>query len=213
LQSGAALLGGETAEMPGMYHAGDYDLAGFAVGIVEKDQIIDGLSVVPGDQIIGIGSSGAHSNGYSLIRKVAQKHDMNAPFGELTLGQTLMLPTRIYVKSILSVLKLKTPVKAMAHITGGGITENVPRSLPNDVAARIDRNLWQSPPVFAWLQEHGGISDAEMLRTFNCGIGFTLVVDRNNVETVLETLKAAGESACVIGSIEASDGEAVVSYT
>jgi len=212
VQSGAALLGGETAEMPGMYHTGDYDLAGFAVGIVEKDQIIDGTGVVAGDCIIGMASSGPHSNGYSLIRKVAEKHDINAAFGDLTLGQTLMLPTRIYVKSILSVLKLKIPVKAMAHITGGGITENVPRSLPSNVSAQIDRNLWQAPPVFAWLQEQGGIDESEMLRTFNCGIGFTLVVDKSDVNTVLETLRAAGENAFVIGSIESSEGDAVVSY-
>ncbi len=213
VQSGAALLGGETAEMPGMYHTGDYDLAGFAVGIVEKDQIIDGSSVVSGDCIIGIASSGPHSNGYSLIRKVAEKHDINAPFGEQTLGQALMLPTRIYVKSILSIIKSNTPIKAMAHITGGGITENLPRSLPDNVTARIDTNLWQPPQLFAWLQEQGGIDDAEMLRTFNCGIGFSLVVDKNDVDTVLNTLKTAGENACVIGSIEPSDGEAVVRYT
>jgi len=212
VQSGAALLGGETAEMPGMYHAGDYDLAGFAVGIVEKDQIIDGTSVAPGDRIIGIASSGPHSNGYSLIRKVIEQHDINAPFNELSLGQTLMLPTRIYVKSILSVLKLKTPVKAMAHITGGGISENVPRSLPNNVTARIDLNQWQAPPIFDWLQQQGGIDEAEMLRTFNCGIGFTLVVNENGVDEVLEALKTAGEQASVIGLIEASEGEPVVSY-
>jgi len=213
VQSGAALLGGETAEMPGMYHAGDYDLAGFAVGIVEKDQIIDGTSVVSGDRIIGIASSGPHSNGYSLIRKVAEKHDINAPFGDLTLGQTLMLPTRIYVKSIQSLLKLQIPVKAMAHITGGGITENVPRSLPDNLTANVDLNLWQPAPVFAWLQEQGGIEQTEMLRTFNCGIGFTLVVDANDVGTVLDTLKSAGEDADVIGTIESSTGAATVSYT
>ncbi len=213
VQSGAALLGGETAEMPGMYHAGDYDLAGFAVGIVEKDQIIDGTGVIPGDRIIGIASSGPHSNGYSLIRKVAEKHDINARFGELTLGQTLMLPTRIYVKSILSLLASEVPVKAMAHITGGGLTDNVPRSLPGNVVAEIDRNSWQPPPIFAWLQEQGGIDQAEMLRTFNCGIGFTLVVDQSDVDAVLETLKTAGESACVIGSIASANGDAVVRYT
>ena len=213
VQSGAALLGGETAEMPGMYHTGDYDLAGFAVGIVEKDQIIDGTNVVSGDQIIGIASSGPHSNGYSLIRKVIEKNDINTSFGELTLGQTLMLPTRIYVKSILSVLKLNVPIKAMAHITGGGITENVPRSLPSGVTAQIDRRLWQPPPVFAWLQEQGGIEEAEMLRTFNCGVGFTLIVDANDVDSVLNTLNMAGENASVIGSIASSEGDALVSYT
>jgi len=213
VQSGAALLGGETAEMPGMYHSGDYDLAGFAVGVVEKDQIIDGTTVVSGDRIVGIASSGPHSNGYSLIRKVVEKHDINAQFGDLTLGQTLMLPTRIYVKSILSVLKLQIPVKAMAHITGGGLTENVPRSLPDNVTARIDLNLWTAPPVFAWLQEQGGIEEAEMLRTFNCGIGYTLVIAEKDVDKVLDTLNSAGEDAAVIGTIEASKGQAKVSYT
>ncbi len=212
VQSGAALLGGETAEMPGMYHSGDYDLAGFAVGIVEKNQIIDGTTVQSGDQIIGIASSGPHSNGYSLIRKVAEEHDINAPFGDLTLGQTLMLPTRIYVKSVLALLQTNVSIKAMAHITGGGISENIPRSLPNDVTAQITLENWQTPPIFDWLQEQGNIEQAEMLRTFNYGIGFTLVVSENDVEQSLDTLRANGESACVIGSIESGDGLAVVSY-
>ncbi len=212
VQSGAALLGGETAEMPGMYHSGDYDLAGFAVGIVEKNQIIDGTTVQSGDQIIGIASSGPHSNGYSLIRKVAEEHDINAPFGDLTLGQTLMLPTRIYVKSVLALLQTNVSIKAMAHITGGGISENIPRSLPKDVTAQITLENWQTPPIFDWLQEQGNIEQAEMLRTFNYGIGFTLVVSENDVEQSLDTLRANGESACVIGSIESGDGLAVVSY-
>lgn len=208
VQSGAALLGGETAEMPGMYHQGDYDLAGFAVGIVEKDHIIDGTSVTPGDAIIGVASSGPHSNGYSLIRKVAEQHDINAPFGDLTLGQTLMLPTRIYVKSVLSLLKAGTPIKAMAHITGGGITENVPRSLPDNTVARINLDSWKAPPVFDWLAEQGGIAADEMLRTFNCGIGFTLVVNASDADTVIKQLSAAGETACLIGNIEAGNIEA-----
>lgn len=212
VQSGAALLGGETAEMPGMYHEKDYDLAGFAVGVVEKDDIIDGQSVAPGDSIIGIASSGPHSNGYSLIRKVAEQHDINAPFATSTLGQTLMLPTRIYVKAILSVLKSKTPIKAMAHITGGGITENVPRSLPENVLANIKLDSWQAPPVFDWLQEHGNIDQAEMLKTFNCGIGFTLVVAPQDAESVIAQLNEAGESASVIGSIETHTGAAKVAF-
>lgn len=212
VQAGAALLGGETAEMPGMYHDADYDLAGFAVGVVEKEQIIDGQSVTPGDSIIGIASSGPHSNGYSLIRKVAEQHDINAPFEALTLGQTLMQPTRIYVKSILDVLQAKLPIKAMAHITGGGITENVPRSLPDNVVANINLDSWQAPPVFAWLQEHGKIEQAEMLRTFNCGIGFSLVVAAENTDAILARLHAAGEFACVIGSIEAGNGPASVTF-
>ncbi len=213
VQSGAALLGGETAEMPGMYHDGDYDLAGFAVGIVEKDQIIDGTSVAPSDSIIGIASSGPHSNGYSLIRKVIEQHDINAPFGDMSLGQTLMLPTRIYVKAILAAIKTGAPIKAMAHITGGGITENIPRSLPNNTVAKIDLGSWQAPPIFDWLQQQGNIEKAEMLRTFNCGIGFTLVVSPSDVDTVINALNAAGEQASVIGSIEAGNGDAVVSYS
>jgi len=212
VQSGAALLGGETAEMPGMYHDKDYDLAGFAVGIVEKDDIIDGQSVAPGDSIIGIASSGPHSNGYSLIRKVAEQHDINAPFGASTLGQTLMLPTRIYVKALMSVLKNNTPIKAMAHITGGGITENIPRSLPANVVAKIQLDSWQAPPVFDWLQEHGNIKNTEMLKTFNCGIGFTVVVASKDADEVIALLNAAGETAHVIGSIEAGTGAAEVAY-
>ena len=212
VQSGAALLGGETAEMPGMYHDKDYDLAGFAVGIVEKDDIIDGQSVAPGDSIIGIASSGPHSNGYSLIRKVAEQHDINAPFGSQTLGQTLMSPTRIYVKAIRSVLKTDTPIKAMAHITGGGITENIPRSLPDNVVAKIMLGSWQAPPIFDWLQEKGNIEQAEMLKTFNCGIGFTVVVAANDTAAVISQLTAAGETAQVIGIIEAGSGTATVAF-
>jgi len=213
VQAGAALLGGETAEMPGMYHESDYDLAGFAVGVAEKDQLIDGTSVAPGDCIIGIASSGPHSNGYSLIRKVAEQHDINAPFEALTLGQTLMQPTRIYVKAIHGVLQAKLPIKAMAHITGGGITENVPRSLPANVVAKIELGSWSEPPVFAWLQDQGNIEQAEMLRTFNCGIGFTMVVAKTDVEAVLAKLHAAGEHASVIGFIDAGTGTASVAFT
>ena len=211
VQSGAALLGGETAEMPGMYHDKDYDLAGFAVGVVEKDDIIDGTTVTAGDTIIGLHSSGPHSNGYSLIRKVIEQHDISTSFGDSTLGETLMQPTRIYVKAVRALMKT-VPVKAMAHITGGGITENIPRSLPNDVAALIDRNSWQAPEIFRWLQEHGGIADSEMLKTFNCGIGFTLVVAQENADTALQMLQASGEQASVIGSIIEASGEPVVTY-
>jgi len=211
VQSGAALLGGETAEMPGMYHDKDYDLAGFAVGVVEKDDIIDGTTVTAGDTIIGLHSSGPHSNGYSLIRKVIEQHDISTSFGDSTLGETLMQPTRIYVKAVRALMKT-VPVKAMAHITGGGITENIPRSVPNDVAALIDRNSWQAPEIFRWLQEHGGIADSEMLKTFNCGIGFTLVVAQENADTALQMLQASGEQASVIGSIIEASGEPVVTY-
>ena len=212
VQSGAALLGGETAEMPGMYHDKDFDLAGFAVGVVEKENIIDGTSVATGDSIIGIASSGPHSNGYSLIRKVAAEHDINTPFDTVTLGETLMRPTRIYVNAILSVLKDNAPIKAMAHITGGGITENVPRSLPQNVVARIDQSSWQTPAVFDWLAQNGQIDPKEMLRTFNCGIGFTLVVDAADADEVIGKLEKAGETACVIGSIEAGTGAAKVVF-
>jgi len=211
VQSGAALLGGETAEMPGMYEGEDYDLAGFAVGVVEKDNIIDGTTVAAGDAIIGIASSGPHSNGYSLIRKVAEQHDINAAFGDSTLGKTLMQPTRIYVKPVLSLLS-KMPVKAMAHITGGGLTENIPRSLPDGVVANIDRSKWQASPVFEWLQTSGNIETTEMLRTFNCGIGFTLVVAAELADKAVSALVDAGESASVIGSIDSGSGPAVVNF-
>ncbi len=211
VQSGAALLGGETAEMPGMYHDNDYDLAGFAVGVVEKADIIDGTTVTAGDAIIGLHSSGPHSNGYSLIRKVIEQHDISASFDNSTLGETLMQPTRIYVKSVRAVMQ-NVSIKAMAHITGGGITENIPRSLPNNVAAQIDRNSWQAPKIFSWLQEQGGIADSEMLKTFNCGIGFTVVVGKDDVDATLQTLAEHGEQASVIGSIVQADGEPVVTY-
>lgn len=211
-QSGMALLGGETAEMPGMYAGDDYDLAGFAVGIVEKENIVDGSGVTAGDAIIGIASSGLHSNGYSLIRKVAEQHDTNEPFGDKTLGQTLMEPTRIYVKSVLSLLS-SVPVKAMAHITGGGLTENIPRSLPSGVSAQINQHSWEAPPIFKWLQEQGNIQTDEMLKTFNCGIGFTLVVDDNDVQRTLSHLESCGEKATVIGQISNSSGDATVVYS
>lgn len=211
VQSGAALLGGETAEMPGMYHGDDYDLAGFAVGVVEKSEIIDGTTVTPGDAIIGLHSSGPHSNGYSLIRKVIEQHDINASFGDSTLGETLMQPTRIYVKSVRAAMQ-NVSIKAMAHITGGGITENIPRSLPDNVAALIDRKSWQAPEIFSWLQEHGGIADSEMLKTFNCGIGFTLVVAQGDADATLQILREHGEQATVIGSIIEANGEPVVTY-
>lgn len=174
LQSGAALLGGETAEMPGLYAEDDYDLAGFAVGVVEKANIIDGSQVAAGNALIGLASSGPHSNGYSLIRKVAQGHDLNASLPGLnadqTLGQALLTPTRIYAKSVAEILR-HHKVNALAHITGGGLTENIPRVLPDNTCARIDLDRWEQPAVFQWLQRSGNIAQAEMLKTFNCGIG------------------------------------------
>lgn len=211
VQSGAALLGGETAEMPGIYAGDDYDLAGFAVGVVEKSRIIDGSAVASGDLIVGITSSGPHSNGYSLIRKLIEGHDLNSPMGESTLGQTLLAPTRIYAKSLATVMARHT-VHAVAHITGGGLTENIPRVLPDNSVAMIDRRRWKMPTVFGWLQTAGSISDAEMLKTFNCGIGMAIVVAASDADAVVSTLLEAGEQACVIGRIDSKPGEPCVQY-
>ncbi|MFK7995754.1 MAG: phosphoribosylformylglycinamidine cyclo-ligase [Granulosicoccus sp.] len=211
LQSGAALLGGETAEMPGMYAENDYDLAGFAVGVVEKSDIIDGSKVVAGNTLIGLASSGPHSNGYSLIRKLLEKQDMSQQLGKTSLGDALLAPTRIYAKSV-STLLATHEVHALAHITGGGLTENLPRVLPENTEAVINRQSWQLPDVFQWLQNTGNISDQEMLKTFNCGIGMVIVVEQSNESEIVKTLQAAGEQAFVIGRIESSQSEAAVRY-
>ena len=205
-QSGAALVGGETAEMPGMYADGDYDLAGFCVGIVEKDQIIDGSKVAAGDKLIGIASSGPHSNGYSLIRKIIEKsgHTLHDDFNGKTLGEELLTPTRIYVKPLLTLLK-SVPVHAMAHITGGGITENLPRVLPKHLAANIQLSAWKMPEIFTWLQKQGNVALADMLITFNCGIGMIVCVAPEDEATTLEILARQGESACTIGEIVAAN--------
>lgn len=211
--AGAALVGGETAEMPGLYAAGDYDLAGFCVGIVERSGLIDGRAVRPNDTLIGLYSSGAHSNGYSLVRRVVQETgaDLAQPFeGGRTLGEVLLTPTRIYVKPVLALLR-QVPVHAIAHITGGGLPGNVPRVLPAGVRAVIDSRTWKRPAVFDWLQEQGGIEDAEMYRTFNNGIGMVLAVDPRDAETAVASLNAAGEQAAFIGHVEAcTDGESFV---
>ena len=208
---GCALIGGETAEMPGMYPAGEYDLAGFAVGVVEKSKIITGREIVPGDVVLGLPSSGAHSNGYSLIRKIVAvtQPDLAAPFdGERTLADALMEPTRIYVKPMLALME-KVTVKGMAHITGGGLTENVPRVLPPSVKAVIDASTWQRPALFQWLQKAGNVADGEMHRVFNCGIGMCVVVAEQDAEPALAHLRASGEAALRIGRIEVRrDGEA-----
>jgi len=211
LQSGCALTGGETAEMPGMYSEGDYDLAGFCVGIVEKDQIIDSSKVEAGNVLIGIASSGPHSNGYSLIRKVLEvsKADLSEPCGEQTLGDALLAPTRIYVKSIHALLE-QIDIHAMSHITGGGLTENLPRVMPENTRAQIDVNSWEFSPVFKWLQQQGNIADLEMYRTFNCGIGMVLVVNAEDADTAIEVLNNAGESAFKLGEITSSNGAADV---
>jgi len=210
-QAGAALTGGETAEMPGMYGEGDYDLAGFCVGIVEKEQIIDSSKVAAGDVLIGIASSGPHSNGYSLIRKVLEvsKADLSEPCGEQTLGEALLAPTRIYVKSIHALLE-QVDVHAMSHITGGGLLENLPRVMPQNTRARIDADSWQMPEVFKWLQQQGNIAQQEMYRTFNCGIGMVVVVNAEDADTTIDTLNRAGEQAFRLGEITSSSGAADV---
>ncbi|HHF5437853.1 TPA: phosphoribosylformylglycinamidine cyclo-ligase [Haemophilus influenzae] len=210
--SGCALVGGETAEMPGMYHEGDYDLAGFCVGVVEKSEIIDGTAVKTGDTLIALGSSGAHSNGYSLIRKVLEVSGAN-PADLLEgkpLSEHLLAPTKIYVKSILQLIK-QTEVNAIAHLTGGGFWENIPRVLPDNTKAVIDESSWQWPEIFNWLQEKGNISRYEMYRTFNCGVGMVIALPEKEVETALALLEQAGEKAWVIGKIAPlGEGEAQV---
>jgi phosphoribosylformylglycinamidine cyclo-ligase len=207
-RAGCALIGGETAEMPGMYAPGEYDLAGFAVGVVERDRIIDGRAIVAGDAVLGLGSSGPHSNGFSLIRKIvaASGADFNAPFARTsdatTLGDALMAPTRIYVKPLLALLR-ELPVKGMAHITGGGLVENVPRMLRDGLQARLSRDAWTRPAIFDWLQQHGNVADAEMHRVFNCGIGMAVVVAAEDAERAVQLLAAAGERVTRIGTIAA----------
>jgi phosphoribosylformylglycinamidine cyclo-ligase len=203
--SGCALIGGETAEMPSMYPEGEYDLAGFAVGLVERDAIITGKTIVPGDVVLGLASSGAHSNGYSLIRKVIERSgvDLHAANNK-QLSLDLLAPTRIYVKPLLALMAAQPgAVKGMAHITGGGLTENIPRVLPESVTAVIDRKSWTRPPVFTWLQEHGKIDEAEMARTFNCGIGMVVVVSTADADAAADFLRAQGETVARIGSIRA----------
>ncbi len=204
-QAGCALIGGETAEMPGLYAPGEYDLAGFAVGVVERGRIIDGSGIAVGDVVLGLASSGPHSNGFSLIRRIvaASGADYAAPFAspaEGTLGDALMAPTRIYVKPLLALLR-ELPVKGMAHITGGGLVENVPRMLPEGLQARLVRNAWTRPAIFDWLQRHGNVADAEMHRVFNCGIGMALVVAADDAQRAIQHLEAAGERALRIGEI------------
>jgi len=211
--AGCSLIGGETAEMPGFYGGGEYDVAGFSVGIVEKDRIIDGSGVQEGDVLIGLASSGPHSNGYSLIRRILEIHqvDLDQQLAGRPLGDWLLEPTRIYVKSLLTLLE-KCEVHALAHITGGGINENLPRVLPEGTRASIDLSAWEWPPVFTWLQEQGNIATPEMLRTFNCGIGMIACVPQEEQERALQLLTEEGEEARVIGSIESATGEGTISY-
>ncbi|KJV07412.1 phosphoribosylformylglycinamidine cyclo-ligase [Methylocucumis oryzae] len=212
-QAGAALVGGETAEMPGMYDDGEYDLAGFCVGIVEKTKLIDGSQIKPGDKLIGLASSGPHSNGYSLIRKILSVSgaDLASPFGATTLGEVLLAPTKIYVKALLSLMQ-SIPVKGLAHITGGGITENLPRVLPQGVAAKINLNAWTLPDIFQWLQSQGRIAEAELLTTFNCGIGMIICIAPEHEALATELLTASGEQVWALGEIVASADKPEVIY-
>ncbi|MFB8829469.1 phosphoribosylformylglycinamidine cyclo-ligase [Azotobacter sp. CWF10] len=207
--AGCALVGGETAEMPGMYEGEDYDLAGFCVGVVEKSEIIDGAKVVAGDALIALPSSGPHSNGYSLIRKILEVNGTDVAGTSLDgqpLADLLMAPTRIYVKPLLKLIKETDAVKAMAHITGGGLTENIPRVLPQGTRAVIDVASWTRPAVFDWLQEKGNVDEREMHRVLNCGVGMVVCVARDKVEQTLAVLREAGEQPWLIGSIAEGEG-------
>ena len=204
IRSGCTLIGGETAEMPGMYKGEEYDLAGFCVGIVEKDNIIDTSKVAVGDQIIALGSSGPHSNGYSLIRKVLEK---TTPSSEQL--EALLEPTRIYVKSILSLNK-SHPIHAISHITGGGLLENIPRVLPKNLAAKLDSNSWETPEIFNWIQDQGKIDTAEMYRVLNCGVGMIVIVPKKSLDDSIKLLNSNGEDSWLIGEIVSSDGNQVL---
>jgi phosphoribosylformylglycinamidine cyclo-ligase len=205
--AGCALIGGETAEMPSMYPAGEYDLAGFAVGVVDKSAIIDGSSIAVGDAVLGLASSGAHSNGYSLIRAILERErpELQADFHGRPLADVLLEPTRIYVKPLLALMQ-RIKLKGLAHITGGGLVENIPRALPEGVRAVLQKSAWPMPPLFGWLQQHGGVAESEMHRVFNCGIGMTLIVGEADAETAMRELAAAGERVYRIGRIEARAG-------
>ncbi|ORF06452.1 phosphoribosylformylglycinamidine cyclo-ligase [Snodgrassella alvi] len=208
-QSGCALIGGETAEMPGMYPDGEYDLAGFAVGVVEKEQVINGRSIVAGDVVLGLASNGIHSNGYSLVRKIIERAqpELDAEFNQgKTLRQAILAPTRLYVKPILAALKQFT-IKGMAHITGGGISENVPRILPENTVAAIDSQSWPLPKLFQWLQQAGNVEIQEMYRTFNCGIGMVLVVNAEDADAIQKFLQQQGETVYQIGRIRSRQGD------
>ncbi|ALP52505.1 hypothetical protein Tel_04715 [Candidatus Tenderia electrophaga] len=211
-QAGCALIGGETAEMPGMYSGEDYDLAGFCVGVVEKDKIIDGSKVKAGDVILGLASSGPHSNGYSLIRKIIEVSgaQLNDSFGKGTLGETLLTPTRLYIKPLLALFG-KVEVHALAHITGGGLLENLPRVMPAGTRAVISTSAWQRPAIFDWLQQQGNVAETEMHRTFNCGIGMAVIVAAEDANAALACLREQGETVWQIGTIEVAEaGDAAV---
>ncbi len=212
-QSNCALIGGETAEMPGMYEGEDYDLAGFCVGIVEKSKVIDGTQVSVGDQLIALGSSGPHSNGYSLIRKIIEVSGakLDSQFGDKTLAEALLEPTKIYVKSVLELNK-SVNIKALSHITGGGLLENIPRVLPASACAQINENSWETPAIFNWLQENGNVEAMEMYKTFNCGVGMIIVVSKDELSQSIEQLKSLGENAWHIGEIVDANNNQQVSF-
>lgn len=215
-QAGCALVGGETAEMPGMYARGDYDVAGFALGAVERDQVLPRRDMAEGDVVLGIASSGVHSNGFSLVRRIVSdgglKYDAPAPFAKNeTLGRALLAPTRIYVKSALALIR-SGHVKGFAHITGGGLTENAPRVVPDDLDIEIDLGAWKLPPVFQWLARAGGVEEREMLRTFNCGIGMLAIVPAEHATQAQSILTAAGERVFRLGHLIPGKGEPVVRY-
>ena len=213
-QSGCALIGGETAEMPGMYEKDDYDLAGFTVGVVDRADLIDGSRIKAGHVVLGLESTGPHSNGYSLIRKVLERSgdDPSMPLGESTLGEALLAPTRIYVKTLLPLIE-QHPIDGLAHITGGGISENIIRVIPAGLGIEIDLSTWKLPEVFKWLQTRGGIDQQEMLRTFNCGIGMVILAAEESADAICRSLREAGEPAYRLGRvIKCSDNEPRVSY-
>jgi len=211
VQAGCALVGGETAEMPGMYQGADFDLAGFCVGIVEKDAIIDGTRTRAGDVVLGLPSSGPHSNGFSLIRKILQVSaaDLNLDLDGLALVERLMAPTRIYVKPLLALLR-EMPVHGMAHITGGGLVDNIPRVLPEGLEVVLERASWPRPMIFEWLQQHGNVSDAEMHRVFNCGIGMTVHLAAADADRAMTLLREAGQEVRVIGEVRAGSRGVVI---
>lgn len=214
-QAGCALIGGETAEMPGMYRDGDYDLAGFAVGAAERANLLPSKDIAPGDVLLGLASSGVHSNGFSLVRRIVERSglalDAKAPFAnDKTLGEALLTPTRIYVKSLLATIKETNGIKALAHITGGGFPDNIPRVLPDECSAQINLSAIKVPAVFSWLASTGGVARNEMLRTFNCGIGMIVVVAPENVDAVLASLTANGEAVCTLGKLVPASDERVI---
>ncbi len=211
VQAGCALVGGETAEMPGMYHGADYDLAGFCVGVVEKDAIIDGSKTRAGDIVLGLPSSGPHSNGFSLIRKILQlgNADLHTDLQGVSLVDRLMAPTRIYVKPLLQLMR-EVPLHGLSHITGGGLVDNIPRVLPEGLEVVLERSAWRREPVFEWLQQQGRIADAEMFRVFNCGIGMTVHVSAGDAQRAIGLLQAAGQEALVIGEVRSGTRGVVI---